>query len=154
MDVNASNVAIQVWGALRIAKILQKRKGPDPGLKQNPSSWYSLGSYIRLQRLQTNAKGKAFSMSSFVGCLFHTKFHQCCGGRQENISESILSSRMEIQYCLRDLEDERLGFKLMGGGGFLRQSSPSAERLRNDWFVGCIMFYSRLHLEQEDQIQK
>ena len=140
--------------ALRIAKILRKREGPDPALKLNPSSWYSLGSYIRRQRSQTSAKGKAFSMSSFVGCLFHTKSHQCCGGRWENISESISSGRMETRSCLRDLEDERLGFKLMGGGSFLRQSSPSAERLRNDWFVGGIMFSSRLHLAQEDQIQK
>jgi hypothetical protein len=52
--------------ALRIAKILRKREGPDPALKLNPSSWYSLGSYIRRQRSQTSAKGKAFSMSSLL----------------------------------------------------------------------------------------
>jgi hypothetical protein len=107
--------------ALRIAKILRKREGPDPALKLNPSSWYSLGSYIHRQRLQTSVKGNAFSMSSFLGCLFHAKFHQCRGGRWENISESISSRKMEIRSCLRDLEGERLGFKLMGDGSFLRQ---------------------------------
>jgi hypothetical protein len=91
---------------------------------------------------------------AFLGCLFHTKFRQCRGGRWENVSESVSSGRMETRSCLRDLEDERLGFKLMGGGSFLRQSSPSAERLRNDWFVRGIMFSSRLHLAHEDQIRK